>query len=171
MPVIVRLETKQFRDVIGRFAGATNAAAMEHSRSHVESAARSLRDALRAEAPVGKADPLGRPRREPPLARNIGYNLRRGAKGWRIEFGAPPHARFVIGGTRPHPIVAKKWPLHFYWERMGREVWFWSVRHPGTLPNRFDLRAMQRVKGEVELDLRRGTLVMINKVVGRNLVS
>jgi hypothetical protein len=167
MPVIVRVATNQFRDMIGRFARATNAAAVEHSRSHVETAARTLKEALRAEAPVGKPDPLGRPRKEPPLAQNIGYNLRRGGRGWQIEFNAPPHARFVIGGTRPHPIYGKKCPLHFYWERIGRAVWFWSVNHPGTLPNRFDVRAARRVKAEVDRELGRGTLVFLNKVMGK----
>jgi len=46
-----------------------------------------------------------------------------------------PYALFVEGGTRPHPIVARRAAnLHFWWAREGR--WFHGrkVNHPGTRP-------------------------------------
>ena len=43
------------------------------------------------------------------------------------------HAPYVLFPTKPHDIYPKgDWPLHFFWEREGREVWFMHVHHPGT---------------------------------------
>jgi len=54
---------------------------------------------------------------------------------------------YIIGGTRPHPIVARRAKaLHFYWDRLGREVFFKSVQHPGTKPYNFPRIALIRVR-------------------------
>lgn len=165
MAVVVRVETNRIRDVMGRFAKMTNASAVEHSKTHVQNAATMFLDAMKQEAPVGKPDPLGRPRKEPPLARNLKYRILKAGNGWKVSYSAPPHARFVLSGTSPHPIVGGRWPLHFYWDRIGAEVWLWKVQHPGTAPNRFDQRAMDRVKGQMDQELGRGVRDWIQKSI------
>ena len=68
---------------------------------------------------------------------------------------AKPLGRFIIGGTKKHPIVAHgKSPLTFYWPKMGRVVQFRSVEHPGTKPNRFIGRAFRRWLPGARSDLR-----------------
>lgn len=58
----------------------------------------------------------------------------------------PEHAIFVIKGTKPHTIRARKKPkLVFFWPKVGRVVSFKSVRHPGTEPNNYLLGALKRV--------------------------
>jgi len=65
-----------------------------------------------------------------------------------IEFqagSAVPYTLFVDQGTEPHPIHAKNAPyLHFYWPKVGKEVWFKSVHHPGNKPYKFLERALER---------------------------
>lgn len=167
MPVIVQVQTNQFRDVLGRFASVRNETAVAHSRAHVQTAARMLQQALREEAPRGTPDPLGRPRRYPVLWQSIWFQTVRSPKGWAVEFRAAPQVRFVLGRTRPHEIRGRRCPLHFYWHRMGVEAWFWSVNHPGTRPNRFDLRAARRVKGRMTTEMRRGARAVALMFMGR----
>ena len=68
---------------------------------------------------------------------------------FRLKGGVTAHARYaryVHEGTRPHVIRARRASaLHFYWEKMGREVWFRSVNHPGTRAVPFLTRATRRV--------------------------
>jgi len=163
MATFVRVRVDRFRDVRGRFAAMTNEAAAVHVQEHVRAGAEMLKAALRAEAPVGKPDPLGRPRRYPPLAQNIGYEIRRSGRGWRASFGGPPQARWVIGGTRPHPIPRTRlsYPLRFFWARMGKVCYFWAVQHPGTTANRFDVRALQKVEQQMSTEIGRGALAIM----------
>lgn len=59
-----------------------------------------------------------------------------------------PVGLFVHEGTVPHvirPRFARR--LVFFWGKVGRVVRFKSVRHPGTKPNRFLLRALRREFG------------------------
>lgn len=43
-----------------------------------------------------------------------------------------PYAKWLIEGSRPHTIAAKNADaLHFYWPKVGKWVFFKSVRHPG----------------------------------------
>lgn len=45
----------------------------------------------------------------------------------------PPEAAFTLPpGTRPHIIRPRgRYPLRFYWTRIGQNVAFWQVHHPG----------------------------------------
>jgi hypothetical protein len=169
MPVFVKVTTNRFRDLAGRFASVMNPGAVQHARGHAERAGLLLADAMRAEAPDGRPDPLGRPR--PAGYRKLRDNimvrvLPRGNKGFDVRIGGPKQVIWVLGGTRPHRIprggasaqMAKGYPLHFYWFRVRREVWFWSVNHPGTQPNRFDLRAIRRVGEQVKAEARKGAI-------------
>lgn len=62
-----------------------------------------------------------------------------------------PYAGFVMYGTRPHVIRCRRpaYALHFYWDKVGSWVFFDRVNHPGTKPNRFLERAMNRAAREL----------------------
>lgn len=169
MPVIVKVTTDRFRDLAGRFASIRDPGAVSHAREHAERAGAILAAAMREEAPSGRPDPLGRPK--PAGYRKLRDNitvrvLPRGKTGFSVQIGGPPQVIFVLQGTRPHKIPrggsaemkAKGYTLHFYWFKKRREVWFWSVNHPGTQPNRFDLRAARRVGEQVKAEARRGAI-------------
>ena len=58
----------------------------------------------------------------------------------------PPYARFVIHGTKPHVIKARK-PggyLRFYWFRKAKWMVLPKVNHPGTAANDFMIRGLKR---------------------------
>lgn len=171
MPIIVTVETDRFRDLLGRFASVRDSRAVEHAREHAHRAGRILSDALRQEAPSSRPDPLGRPK--PPGYRKLRDNINAQVEmkggpppGFEIKMTAPPQVRFVLDGTPPHIIprggsaeqMARGYPLHFWWHKQNREAWFWSVNHPGTQPNRFDLRALRKVRERVLEEARRGAI-------------
>lgn len=54
-----------------------------------------------------------------------------------VEYGS-----FVIHGTQPHVITGN--PLSFYWPKLGRQVFFASVQHPGTAANDFYRNVVSR---------------------------
>lgn len=57
----------------------------------------------------------------------------------------PEHALWVHDGTDPHVIKAKKAPaLAFFWHKAGRVVKFQSVNHPGTPPDPFLVKGLER---------------------------
>lgn len=55
------------------------------------------------------------------------------------ELGSPlPYAHFVHDGTRPHRILPRgRYPLRFYWRRVGRIVKLSRVSHPGQKAKKF----------------------------------
>lgn len=56
-----------------------------------------------------------------------------------------PKAKYVIHGTSPHPIRARRAPrLVFFWARRGRVFAGKKVKHPGTPANDFLNRALRR---------------------------
>lgn len=58
----------------------------------------------------------------------------------------PEHAIFIIKGTKPHVIRAKRAPrLVFFWRKVGRVVSFKSVNHPGTKPDNYLAKSLERV--------------------------
>lgn len=70
--------------------------------------------------------------------------------GAEVDPAAVPYAPIVRWGSRPHVIRARRAPaLHFYWERVGHEVFFKSVNHPGTKPNPFMERALSKVARDI----------------------
>lgn len=56
-----------------------------------------------------------------------------------------PHTLYVIKGTRPHTITGNPL-LAFFWPKVGRNVVFRSVHHPGTRPNNFLSRALRAAR-------------------------
>ena len=58
----------------------------------------------------------------------------------------PEQAIFVIKGTDPHIIRARRAPrLVFFWKKVGRVVAFKSVQHPGQKANNYLLASLKRV--------------------------
>jgi hypothetical protein len=66
-------------------------------------------------------------------------------------------ARWLEGGTRAHVIRARRARyLRFFWRKLGRVVYFKSVRHPGTRPYRFLYLATHAVGDRVRLGIQGG---------------
>ena len=61
------------------------------------------------------------------------------------------------------PVRAKA--LHFF-TKAGREVFTMRVMHPGTKPNPFHIRAMNRMKPYVEASLRKIGLYAVKRLAG-----
>ncbi|NLS77348.1 MAG: hypothetical protein GXY76_08835 [Chloroflexi bacterium] len=168
MPVVIKVTTDRFRDLTGRLASSRDPSAVSHAREHAERAGAILAAAMRQEAPNGRPDPLGRPKPAGyrKLRDNITVRVLPRGNGFTVRIGGPRQVIFVLQGTRPHKIPrggsaamrAKGYPLHFYWFKRRREVWFCQVNHPGTPPNRFDLRAARRVGEQVKAEARRGAI-------------
>lgn len=71
----------------------------------------------------------------------------KGEGGVGIDKQAVPYAGYVRWGTRPHVIRCRRpaYALHFYWKKVGAWVFFDKVNHPGTKPNYFLERAVDKV--------------------------
>lgn len=68
----------------------------------------------------------------------------RWATGYDVTSNAP-YTLYVIKGTRPHPIVGNPL-LAFFWPKVGRNVVFRHVMHPGTKGNDFLSRALRTAR-------------------------
>lgn len=97
-------------------------------------------DAVQREAPQGKTGNLRRMLTKS-QSRDI---LGRWATGYDVTSNAP-YSIFVIKGTRPHPIVGNPL-LAFFWPKVGANVVFRHVMHPGTKPNDFLTRALRAAR-------------------------
>lgn len=64
--------------------------------------------------------------------------------GYDVTSNAP-YSIFVIKGTRPHTITGNPL-LAFFWPKIGANVVFRSVQHPGTRPNNFLSRALRAAR-------------------------
>lgn len=112
----------------------------------VDDLSQRLLDAARQEAPVKTGLLRSKLRVEP--FRMTGPNKGEGGVGVSKE--DVPYAGYVRWGTRPHVIRARNAKyLRFYWPRVGRVVFFKKVNHPGTKPNYFLERALNRVAREL----------------------
>lgn len=117
-----------------------------------------VRSELRHEAPVAKLDPAGR-NRPGRLRASIRYERHTTGRSVTAEFTAyTPYAGFVIDGTKPHiirPVAARY--LMFYQNGAQRFVGPRGssargayVQHPGTKPNPFNRRAVDRMMPVVQ---------------------
>lgn len=103
-------------------------------------------------APVGKPDPLGRPKAggtpNGHLRDNIVKRVQQNSGGMKVLVGIfnVPYAYWVHEGAPPHTITAKK---SNYLVFMGTEgvVFTKTVNHPGNQPNRFLMRALSAIRG------------------------
>lgn len=78
-------------------------------------------------------------------------SFREGAESVGVRLiGPQPLTTFIIEGTRPHTIRARNaLALRFEWNRgpRGAGVYFFKwVKHPGTKPNPFHLRALEKAE-------------------------
>lgn len=64
--------------------------------------------------------------------------------GWSVTSNAP-YSLYVIKGTRPHKITGNPL-LAFFWPKIGANVVFRSVNHPGTKANNFLSRALRAAR-------------------------
>lgn len=127
--VVVNIDDTKAHRVFMRFAGED----AKKRASKVETAAK-------MEAPQGKTGTLKR-------SITMGQSrdvLGRWSTGYDVTSNAP-YTRYVIKGTRPHPIVGNPL-LAFFWPKVGRNVVFRHVMHPGTKPNDFLSRALRRAR-------------------------
>lgn len=68
----------------------------------------------------------------------------RWSTGYDVTSNAP-YTLYVIKGTRPHTITGNPF-LSFFWPKLGTNVVFRSVNHPGTRANNFLGRALRRAR-------------------------
>ncbi len=127
--VIVDMDDEKARRVFVSFADED-----AKKRAHkVEAAAK-------VEAPVGKTGELRRG-----INTTQSRDVRgRYSTGYDVTSNAP-HTLFVIKGTRPHKITGNPL-LAFFWPKMGSNVVFRSVHHPGTKANNFLGRALRAAR-------------------------
>lgn len=126
------------------------AEAQRWSRVFITNKNRELSDKLlraaREEAPV-KTGRLRANLRVEPFRMTGPY---KGEGGVGVSLADVPYAGYVRWGTRPHVIRARRAKfLRFYWPKVGRVVFFKKVNHPGTKPNYFLERALNRVAREL----------------------
>jgi hypothetical protein len=115
----------------------------------------SMRLVFRIHAPVGKDDPLGRPRATGHLRDSIEAETTVTTSTMSIAVTVPPEqadkVQWLREGTRPHTITpTTAGALHFWWDRMGMETFAKSVAHPGTRPNRWEDEARTACEALVE---------------------
>jgi hypothetical protein len=95
-----------------------------------------VRDALKRDAPVAPVNG-GR------LRESIDYEPRVGSSSAQLVFAsASPYAGFVIGGTSPHIIRARR-AKALRFQQGGQTRFARQVHHPGTRANPFPERAIR----------------------------
>lgn len=133
--VITRLRAGKVTAAIRLRSDLVGKVFQETGHRHMRAYTRRLEDAAKREVPVD----TGR------LRESIHAQRVRTVGRFHLESrvtASAPYARFVHEGTRPHIIRARNAKaLHFYWPKVGREVFFKSVSHPGTRANPFLRRA------------------------------
>lgn len=102
--------------------------------------AEKVETAAKSEAPVGKTGDL-RAGIKTTQSRDVGGRY---STGYDVTSNAA-YSLYVIKGTRPHKIVGNPF-LAFFWPKMGANVVFRSVNHPGTKANNFLGRALRRAR-------------------------
>lgn len=153
----IRYEAKPtFRDLAGRFATA-NRDIIEDKRDWVRNEGRRYVRIAKRHAPEGKT---GRFKGT--------IRFRTFGTGDTVGFttsAAEPLATWIRKGTRPHLIVGRPF-LSFFWEKLGRQVVFRRVNHPGTKPNDFVQRAYDEWLPGAKVTFRRISTRWIAKVRG-----
>lgn len=127
--VIVDINDEKARRVFIQFADAD-----AKKRAH------KVEDAAKSEAPVGKTGDL-RAGIKTTQSRDV---QGRYSTGYDVTSNAP-YTLYVIKGTRPHKITGNPL-LAFFWPKVGANVVFRSVNHPGTSANNFLGRALRRAR-------------------------
>jgi len=146
-----------FRNVKGQFTKA-NENLLKDKRDFMRSEGKRMTDLAQQEAPKGKTGKFAK-----------GIRYKTFLSGTEVGFNVTtpqPLGRYILEGTKPHRIVAKRAKaLFFYWPKVGmntlvpRKGWYMTgpddraglffigkgyVNHPGTKPNKFMSRAYRR---------------------------
>lgn len=107
------------------------------------------KDAKQRAERVFKAAKAEAPEKTGALRRGLRLGQSKDVRGrWSTGYdvtSTAAHTMFVIKGTRPHTITGNPL-LSFFWPKVGRNVVFRSVQHPGTKPNDFLSRALRRAR-------------------------
>ena len=146
-----------FREINGRFAAA-NKDLLESRRDMVRDLGSKAVDYMQQEAP----------RDTGAFARNIRY--RTFAQGDKVGFttsSPQPLGKWIVRGTKAHEIRPRGsgYPLH--WVKNGQHFYSYRVWHPGTKPNDYVTRAMDRWEPESQRALARISTRYIAKATGQ----
>lgn len=95
---------------------------------------------LRAHTPVSRGPGAGRLRQSETSREEAGPGSL-----MIVFYTTVPYAKFVIGGTRPHPIAARKARALRWTDAVGNASFARRVNHPGNRPNPFPERAMHLI--------------------------
>lgn len=91
------------------------------------------------------------PHRSGRLRGSITHRKSYGLSGMAVEFGSDvPYAGYVAGGTPAHIIRARNVRALRFQARSGSIVYAASVNHPGTRPNAFTERGIERILPELQ---------------------
>lgn len=117
-------------------------------------------EAFRYEAPRR----LGAPSRTGGLKRRIAGHAQDTERGMSGEVRMPFYGTYTIPpGTRPHLIKPRspREALKFYWQKLGKTVFFRSVKHPGYKGDPWPDRAMERARPKVLSIVERAGATMV----------
>ena len=137
-----------FRDVAGRFTKATEQLLKDY-RGVVQSVGKDYTTVAKREAPLGKTGKF---------RNSITYRTSIKGQNIRLEIlYLQPLGTYITKGTRKHIIIGNPL-LVFYWAKGPRGAgtyYFRSVRHPGTKPNPFNVRAWKKERPRARVKLNR----------------
>ena len=144
---VFRLQSKPTtKEIVGNVLAARDGLSVDR-RDLVRGQGRRLKEMMQDEAPKGKTGKFAKGIRFKTFARGD-------AMGFTVST-PQPLGSWIIKGTRPHKIVARKASaLAFYWPKIGKYWVGHSVNHPGTKPNPFAGRAYRRWLPGARSDLR-----------------
>jgi hypothetical protein len=103
------------------------------------------RSAVSRAAPLGEGPYRGDARKPPPGRLRTSMKARTEASAGQVMvviYSTAPYAKYVVGGTRAHPIAARAGGRLAFIGGDGAWHFPQSVRHPGTRANDFPRRAI-----------------------------
>lgn len=160
--VITVTSKPTFRDLRGSFAKAEKEL-LEDKRNGMRSLGRRWVAIAREEAPQGKTGKFRKSIafRTSQTGNTVGFST----------YSAQPLGKWIIGGTKAHPIRARRARfLRFFWPKGPdgpREYFFRKVQHPGTQPNPYHRRATDKWMPEADTELRRISTRYVMKLQGK----
>lgn len=164
MPILISVKINPGFQQIGRKARAAHKKMMDQKRESMRLLGRALVIDLQKEAPKGKTGKFAK-----------GHSYKTFEVGDKIEMRAyipKPIGDWIRFGTKPHAIVAKGRALKFLWEKGPKSNseftafhFYKRVWHPGTKPNRYDIRAKAKWQPKAIVELRKMARVFVITLV------
>ena len=146
-----------FRQINGQFAAAT-AGLLQDRRNEARFLGGRMRDLLQEEAPKDTGE----------FARNIRF--RTFVQGDKVGFttsSPQPLGKFIVGGTKAHAITPRGPGYPLRWQANGQDYYAYRVWHPGTKPNDYVTRALNRWEPESKQALARISLRYAARATGQ----